>query len=89
MTLSGPVPLANTTFFISGRRYVNEGWLFGNRIFVPTDSSNFEQRIFNPTGDNKLVALNTHKEWSGQFKIANQSFSKFQISYQLIGNYIE
>ena len=88
MTLSGPVPLPNTTFFISGRRYINEGWLFGNRIFEPTDSSNFEQRIFNPTGDNKLVALNTHKEWSGQFKIANQSFSKFQISYQLIGNYI-
>jgi outer membrane receptor protein involved in Fe transport len=88
LTLSGPVPIPNTTFFISGRRYINEGWLYGNRLFEPTDVSNFEQRIFNPTGDNKLVPLNTDKEWSGQFKIANQSFSKFQINYQLIGNYI-
>jgi outer membrane receptor protein involved in Fe transport len=88
LTLSGPVPIPNTTFFISGRRYMNSGWLFGNRVFEPTDFNNFEERILNPTGDNKLIPLNTQKEWSGQFKIANQSFSKLQISYQLIGNYI-
>jgi outer membrane receptor protein involved in Fe transport len=88
LTLSGPLPFPNTTFLISGRRYMNNGWLFGNRIFEPTDSSNFEARILYPTGDNKLIPLNTNKEWSGQFKITNQSLSNIQISYQLIGNYI-
>ena len=89
LTISGPVPLPNTTFFISGRRYINDGWLFGNRVFEPTDTNNFEHRILYPSGDNKLVSLNTDKEWSGQFKISNQTFSKLQINYQLIGNYIK
>ncbi len=88
LTLSGPIPFINTSFFVSGRRFINDGWLFGQRTFEPTDISNFEQKIFNPTGDNKIVPMQTHREWSGQFKLTNQSFQKFQISYQLIGNYI-
>ncbi|MDP4115930.1 MAG: TonB-dependent receptor, partial [Bacteroidota bacterium] len=89
LTLSGPTGLPKTTFFISGRKYNNDGWLYGTRRFNPTDSSNFEKRIFNPTGDNKLVPMNTTDEYSGQFKVANQSLEKFQLSYQAIINHAE
>lgn len=86
LTFSGPTGLPKTTFFISGRKYNNDGWLYGHRRFNPTDSSNFEKRVFNPTGDNKLVPMNTYDEYSGQFKIANQSLEKIQLSYQAIIN---
>ena len=86
LTLSGPAYFDNTTFLVSARRYINDGYLFGVRKFLPTDSSNFEQRIFNPTGDNKLVPMQTHHEWSGQFKISNRSIPKVQLSYVAILN---
>ena len=34
LTFSGPAYFNNTTFFISGRRYLNDGYLFGERRFV-------------------------------------------------------
>ncbi|MFH0735217.1 MAG: TonB-dependent receptor [bacterium] len=82
LTISGPTYLPQTTFFISGRRFVNEGWLFGHRRFNTTDKSNFETRQFNPTGDNEKVSMSNSSEWSGQFKITNQSVEGMQFSYQ-------
>jgi outer membrane receptor protein involved in Fe transport len=81
-TFSGPVPLPATTFFISGRRYINNGYLYGQRLFMPTDKNNLEQKILNPTGDNALVPMQTNKEWSAQFKLTNQVIDNMQISYQ-------
>ncbi len=89
LTLSGPVPVPHTTFFLSGRRFIDNGWLFGERRFLSTDSSNFENRNFNPTGDNKIVPMAWRKEWSGQFKLTNRSLSSIQLSYQLIFNHLK
>ncbi len=38
LTVSGPTFIPNTTFLLSGRRYFNEGFLFGERRFLPTDT---------------------------------------------------
>ncbi len=89
LTLSGPTYLPQTTFFVSGRRYHNNGYLFGYRRFNPTDSSDFEKKVYNPTGDNNRIAMQTNNEWSGQFKITNQSLENIQISYQASYQYIE
>ncbi len=86
LTISGPAILNNTTFFLSGRRYLNDGYLFGIRRFIPTDTSDFEKKVFRPTGDNQLVPMQTHHEWSGQFKITNRTFPKIQLSYVAILN---
>ena len=83
LTISGPMPIPNTTFFLSGRRYINNGYLFGERRFMPTDSSNLEKKIFYPTGDNETVPMATREEWSGQFKLANKSLKAVQLSYQM------
>ena len=89
LTLSGPLPINSTTFLVNGRRYLNYGYLFGVRRFLPTDKSDFEKKIYNPTGDNKLVPMQINKEWSGQAKITNRSIHNVQLSYQAIFNRLE
>lgn len=86
LTLSGPTGLPKTTFLLSGRRYSSDGFLFGVRRFVPTDSSDFNNKVFRGTGDQKVVPLSTNDEWSGQVKISNTSLQSVQISYQAIFN---
>jgi outer membrane receptor protein involved in Fe transport len=85
-SLSGPAVLPNTSFMLNVRRYLDDGYLFGVRRFVPTDVSDFKDKVFVPTGDNATVAMNDHEEWSGQLKVANRSLKETQISYQLLFN---
>lgn len=86
LSLSGPTGLPQTTFLASGLKAYNQGYLFGERRFVPTDSSDFENAEFYPTGDNELVPMSTNDEWGGQFKLSNSSISSMQFSYQLTYN---
>ena len=89
LSISGPMGLPQTTFFVNGRKYLNSGYLFGTRRFTPFDKNDFAIQIFNPTGDNELVSMNTSDEWNGQFKITNQSIDDLQFNYQLAYNYAE
>jgi len=86
LTLSGPAPLPQTSLLLSGRRYVNEGYLYGVRRFLPTDSSNFEKKIFNPTGDNEKIAMSPFEEWSGLIKLTNRCLHSIEVSYQALVN---
>jgi outer membrane receptor protein involved in Fe transport len=88
-TLSGPAFLPGTTFFASARRFSSDGWLFGQRIFYPTDSSNFETGVVRPTGDGKTVRMEFRENWSGQAKLTNRSFGNIHLSYQAIVNDIK
>ncbi len=89
LSLSGPLPVPKTTFIFSGRRYFNDSYFFGERRFVPTDSSDFEQRIFNASGDGATVSMGYFDEWSGQAKVTNRSINGVQIGYQAIANSVE
>ena len=89
LSLSGPTGLPQTTFLASVLKYYNEGYLFGTRRFVPTDKSDFENAVFNPTGDNELIPISTKDEWGGQFKLSNSAISSLQLNYQLNYNYAE
>ncbi|MCK6604180.1 MAG: TonB-dependent receptor [Ignavibacteriaceae bacterium] len=89
ITVLGPTPLPSTTFFLSGRHYRNNGYLYGERRFLPTDQSDFEKKIFNASGDNELVAMALTREWSGQGKITNRSFSGLELAYQATLNLVE
>lgn len=86
LTVSGPTYIPNTTFLASGRRYHNNGYLYGVRRFVPTDTNNIGQGIIYPTGDGKKIAMDPYDEWSGQFKITNTSINHINISYVAIIN---
>ncbi len=89
LTLSGPTGLPQTTFLVSGRHYANSGYLFGERRFLPSDKSDFENKIFNGTGDGKIVPMSTTYEYNGQGKITNRSIEDIELSYQASYNRAE
>jgi len=63
-SLGGPVPgfEKNLRFFISGRYLNDGGYIYGKRVFNPSDSSVFsedpETRHIGATGDNEFVSMN-------------------------------
>lgn len=75
--LSGPVPgLGNLLkFFISGRYNYDDGYIYGKRMFNPSDSSDFSANDPNDwyigaTGDNEYVPMNFSKRLSLQGKLS-------------------
>ncbi len=86
LTLSGPTYIPNTTFLLSARRFHNNGFLYGERRFHPTDNNDIAGGIVHPTGDEKIVPMSPYDEWSGQFKLTNRSIDKTTISYIAIVN---
>ena len=85
-SISGPLPLApSTTFLLNGQRFVNNGRFAAERRFLPTDSSDFEQNVFNPTGDGTIVPLGYDRRWSFLGKVSNSSIRSVRLDYQFIG----
>ncbi|MFO7446230.1 MAG: TonB-dependent receptor [Ignavibacteriaceae bacterium] len=75
-SLSGPIPFSDDLlkFFVSGRYLDDEGFIYGKRVFNPSDSSNFSNdpavRHVGATGDGKYVSMNYNRRLSLQGKIA-------------------
>lgn len=86
VSLSGPALLPQTYFIASFRQYIDNGYIYGRRRFVPTDSSDFERHNFYPTGDNKEFPLAWSDEITGLFKITNRSLKNITLEYQTILN---
>lgn len=84
LNLSGPTFIPKTTFLVNVKRYYNEGYLFGVRRFMPTDTSDLEKKVYRPTGDGKLVPLSFTDELLGHFKLTNKMIKNVQLSYQLV-----
>ena len=75
--LSGPVPGTGKfmKFFLSGRYYYDDGYIYGRRVFNPSDSSNFSDNDplkwhIGATGNGKYVPMNFQKRYSLQGKIS-------------------
>jgi hypothetical protein len=66
LSLNGPTGLDKTTFLVGVRRYGNEGYLYGRRVFQPGDSADFQNFLLKGTGDGALVPMASTDEWSGQ-----------------------
>ncbi len=75
--ISGPIPGTNNflKFFLSGRYLYNDGYIYGRRMFNPSDSSNFSANdpkdwYIGATGDNKYVSMNYNKRATLQGKLS-------------------
>ncbi len=95
-SLSGPVPYTRSrlTFFASGRYQNDHGRLYGQRIFTPSDSSNFT--ALDPanwhmerTGDNDIVTLDPFSKLSGQAKLTCFLSPEIKLTYSLMRDHIE
>ncbi len=82
-SLSGPLPVPQTTFLLSGRRNVWEDYLKGRQLVhllnpaVTDSSANY---------DGRQSHLGYSREWSGLVKITNRSLPGIKVSYQAIVN---
>ncbi|MBN2000831.1 TonB-dependent receptor, partial [candidate division KSB1 bacterium] len=72
-SLSGPFPFSSNkvTFFVNGRYFLNEGYLYGRDWFRP-------QGI---PGDSALVPMNPYESRSLQGKLTWKPISNFKLSY--------
>lgn len=75
--MSGPVPGLEKLlkFFISGRYNYDDGFIYGKRMFNPSDSSNFSANDPNDwyigaTGDNEYVSMRNNEILNLQGKLA-------------------
>jgi outer membrane receptor protein involved in Fe transport len=76
-SLSGPVPGVEkfVKFFVSGRYLYEDGYLYGKRMFNPSDSSDFSNNdkskwYVGNTGDGQYVSMNYQEKLSLQGKLA-------------------
>ncbi|MEK7249691.1 MAG: TonB-dependent receptor, partial [Bacteroidota bacterium] len=76
--VSGTV-FPGATFFLSSRLYYNDGYLYGKRIFLPTDLSDFSSNddslwVVQKSGDGSYVPMNPDKRWTTQAKLTFNLF---------------
>jgi outer membrane receptor protein involved in Fe transport len=86
LSASGPLHFADVTYFLSGRRYVFDDYVVGTRVFLPTDDSDTQSHVFQPSGDGDEVALGFSREWSGVAKLTSRHFESAKLSYQMLWN---
>lgn len=82
-SLQGPIPLVNNlTFSIIGRSNQDRGWLYGRRLFMPRDSSNFSEagNYIESTGDSENVAMNYDNKKTLQGKLTYRLFQNDKLS---------
>ncbi|PJA73839.1 hypothetical protein CO151_12030 [bacterium CG_4_9_14_3_um_filter_65_15] len=89
LTLSGPLPLEQTTFLASGRYYQFDDYIYAERLFNPGDDVEDPTDPGSPfiaTGDGKREALGYSNEWSGVVKVTSNALSNTKLNYQAIFN---
>jgi len=90
-SLDGPIPFAGNKmkFFLNGRYLNDDGYIFGTRVFNPSDSSNVAfdnpaDYIIEATGDSAAVPMQFLKRKTLQGKLSYN----FKPTMKLSGNFI-
>lgn len=78
VSLSGPTPISNLTYFVNGRYFRNDGAYYGKRVYVPSDSD-----PYGPSGDEEYVRMNYDNRNTFNGKL---TFSKpnYKVSYSFL-----
>lgn len=86
-SLSGPVLWFGDkiTFFVLGRSHKDDGWMYGQRLFMPSDYSDFSSDRENPyiesSGDNKFIPMNPTEEITLRSKITWKVFKNDKVNF--------
>jgi hypothetical protein len=88
MDLSGPFPIVpeRLHFLVSARYDYNNGWLYGQRVFLPSDSSNLDNLDpsrwdIQKSGDGAIVPMNDSKRLNLQGKLTFSLENGLKLSY--------
>jgi len=89
--LSGPISILseNLRFYLSFRRYYNNGWMYGQQRFLPSDSSEFflDYAYLEENGNKQPVPMNFTSQYFGNFKLVFKILPELKLSYNFVGNY--
>ncbi len=87
---NGPLPLLSNimSYYLSFRRFYNDGWMYGQRQFNPKDSSDYTAKPVHivQTGDNQPVPMNSNSEYYGNLKLVFKLSPTIKLNYNLLGN---
>lgn len=76
-SLSGPILRDRLGFFVLGRYFKNDGWLYGARLYTPEGFR----------GDSALVSMNPYEKFSGQAQLKLQLGRGMFLSLLGLGSY--
>jgi outer membrane receptor for ferrienterochelin and colicin len=89
-TASGPVVKDRISFFVTGRRTRNEGWLYGPYAFSPQGrSATVAGRLVSVTGDSHAVAMNPQSRWSGHASLKWKILNPLTLKVDFLGSATE
>lgn len=88
---SVPLKFMNSAIFLNARKYTSNGWMYGHRIFVPSDSSDLssdhpDNWVIQSTGDSSWVPMNpedrftVHGKWN--FSLNNKNKFYYSLLHQ-------
>lgn len=89
-SFSGPIIKDHLFFFTNARYYFNEGYLYGKRVFLPTDVTREvspDSFLVQASGDGAFVPMNPNKRFFFQTKLTQRLTSTFKLSYNFIYDY--
>ncbi|OGU29826.1 MAG: hypothetical protein A2X67_14795 [Ignavibacteria bacterium GWA2_55_11] len=88
-SLGGPLDLLGEklNYRVSGRFRKDENWLYGRRIYLPSDTANFNNPpnwIVQRSGDSSFVPMNPSETISGMAKISYRPLNELSVIYSLM-----
>ncbi|MEJ2615159.1 MAG: carboxypeptidase-like regulatory domain-containing protein, partial [Ignavibacteriaceae bacterium] len=86
-SVSGPILTDKLTYFFTGRRYFDGGYIYGRNIYNPEGRVKFVngQLVPNP-GDSSYVSMNSSARWSGQGTIDWRISKGFRFKLDAFGS---
>ena len=89
--MTGPVPFVNDklSYYFSLRKSYNDGWLYGQRRFSPSDSSFFANPkaiYMEETGDDLSLAMNYNSQYFANAKLIYKIGPGIKLSYSFLGD---
>lgn len=76
-------------YYISFRRFYNDGWIYGERRYSPKDSSVFDFKSLHieQSGDNQPVGMNSSSQYYGNFKLTYNILPNIKLNYNLLASF--
>jgi len=86
-TLSGPIIKNKLSFFLTGRRWRNDGWLYGPNAYLPQGRTAIvDGDTIAVRGDSSAVAMNYNDRWSGQAALEWQIATPLKFRIDALGS---
>jgi outer membrane receptor for ferrienterochelin and colicin len=86
-TFSGPIVKNRLTFFLTGKRYRNEGWLYGPNAYSPQGRmQTIDGKLVSVKGDSSPVAMNTRNRWSAQGALQWKIMNPLTLKVDFLGS---